>query len=870
MNERDSIFSADPERLKRLVDMGLEDDEPEVDDQASLVASVGGLLEQVGSQVGRYKLLDCIGEGGMGIVYLAEQIEPIRRQVALKLVKPGMDSKQVIARFEIERQALALLEHPHIARVYDAGTTDHGRPYFVMEYVQGLPITDYCDQHQLNIRTRIALFQKVCGAITYAHRKGIIHRDLKPSNILIAHDQNQENPKIIDFGVSKAINQPLTQKTLYTEEGRWIGTPEYMSPEQTLHSGQEIGNRSDIYSLGMVLYQLMSGVLPFEFQKLRAEGVDRVREVICEEDPKTPSRKLSSMTVEQCRELAVKRGTDYKSLGLILHGDLDWITLKALEKNPDKRYATAEALAEDLSHSLHHEPIAARPIGPIDRCLRRVRRRPWATATAVSVLIAVLMTVLMVWRGLTAPKEALALQSVASLAVLPFNNASGNSDYDYIIEGISYNLIRDLATLPQLHVAGESSVQQFSGQEVDLEAIQKTLPVDVILQGKLTEDEDVHIELVDLQANLSVWEMVVPFQIADVRTLHQEIGQRVARALGRDSDTAVRSEFDQRYTSKLEAYRLYLLGRHALWKFTPESTEKAIERFSEAIEVDDSFALAHAALANSYISGGVNLWPPSEAFQLARLHANRAVQLDASLAEAQVALGAIAFFYDRDWTQGERYIQHAQTLNPMSIEIHACLMHGRDVTNPQQSLPYVKDLLTRNPLSFVVKAEVGCASYYAREYTGSIEQYLAILELNPSYHHALWGLGRAYAQQGEYSKAIEVLERGHKSLGNWPALISELGYAYAMSEQNAKAEAMLLLLRSQSVDAYVDPYLMAMVHVGLGDHAQALSDLQRAVEINSTWLPWLKVEPKFDPLHSSPEFTGLLERVGLGIGNAVP
>ena len=867
MNEKDAIFSAEPERLKRLVDMGLQENESEIDAQAPTVASVGGLLERVGSQIGRYKLLDCIGEGGMGIVYLAEQVQPMRRRVALKLIKPGMDSKQVIARFEAERQALALLDHPNIAHVYDAGTTDHGRSYFVMEYVQGLPITDYCDQHKLNIRARIELFRKVCGAVTYAHRKGIIHRDLKPSNILISTDQGQEDPKIIDFGVAKAISQPLTQQTLYTEEGHWVGTPEYMSPEQALHSGQEIGNRSDIYSLGVVLYQLLTGVLPFDFQELRAEGVDRVRQVICEEDPKTPSTKLSSLTGEECRALAVKRGTDYKSLGRVLHGDLDWITLKALEKNPSKRYATADDLAEDLNRSLRHEPIVARPIGPIERSLRRIRRHPWATATAASILIALLMTGLLVWRHLTAPVEALVLQDVRSLAVLPFHNASGNSDYDYIIEGISVNLIRDLETLPELYVAPESSVQQFAGPDLDLAAIQEALQVEVVLRGRLTRDEDIHIELIDRQSNQPVREKVVQYTGDEERSLHQEIGHWVAAQLGRDTGRAAQSEFDQRYTSNPEAYRLYLKGGHDFRKFTPESMNQAIEHFEKAIEIDPTFALAHADLANLYITLGTDLWSPNKAFPPARRYAEEARQLDDTLAEAYIALSSIALFYDRDWIKAKKLFEQAQVLDPKLIENHPCALHGRhDATQPAESLPFIRSLLVSNPHSFMLKAEVGCVSYSAGEYTGSIEQYSTILELNPSYHLALWGLGRAYAQRaqrGDYAKAIDVLEQGREPLGDWSVLIADLGYVYAIAGENEKAEEMLSLLRSQSADSYVDPYLVAMVHVGLGDHAQALSELNRAEKVNSTWLPGLRVEPKFDPLHDTPEFTELLDRVGL-------
>ena len=853
MNDRDAIYSADPERLKRLVDMGLLGDELDDDAQAPTVASVGGLLERVGSLIGRYELLECIGEGGMGIVYLAEQVEPIRRHVALKLVKPGMDSKQVIARFEAERQALALLDHPYIAHVYDAGTTDHGRPYFVMEYVKGHSITDYCDQNKLNIRARIALFQKVCGAVAYAHRKGIIHRDLKPSNILISTDQGQEDPKIIDFGVSKAISQPLTQQTLYTDKGHWVGTPEYMSPEQALRGGQEIGNRSDIYSLGVVLYQLLSGVLPFDIQSIRAEGVDRVRQVICEEDPKTPSTKLSSLTGEQCRELAMKRGTDYKSLGRVLNGDLDWITLKALEKHPDRRYATADDLAADLNRSLRHEPIVARPIGAVERSLRRIRRYPWATATAASILVALLMTGLLVRRYLTPPVEPLVLQDVESLAVLPFRNDSGNSDYEDIIEGVTLLLLDDLATLPQLNVVNGNSAQQ----------------VDVNLQGRVNRDGYVHIELIAPQSRRSSSDLLIPFPLQDVRSLHKDIAQWVTDKLRPAQGRALESAFDKRYSPNLEAHKRYVRGRRAFGKFSSASMKEAIVYFKEAIEIDKTFALGYAGLANVYVAEGIDLLPPREMFSRARGHANRAFELDPNLAETHVALASIAYFSDRDFPKAERHLERALALNPMSIEMHACLMHGRDASNPNESLPFVKALLAENPHSLVVMGEVACASYYAGEYVGSIEYYSKIREINPSYNYALWGLGRAHAQLENYTEALKFLEQGREPLDGWSTLISELGYVYAMAKQGEKAEEMLALLASQSADgAYVDPYLEAMVYVGLGKHTMTLSKLNDSVEVDSTWLPWLRVEPKFKPLHHMQEFKELLESVGLG--NARP
>ncbi|MHC4540271.1 MAG: serine/threonine protein kinase, partial [Planctomycetota bacterium] len=248
-------------------------------------------MEKPGGHIGQYKLLSVLGEGGMGVVYLAEQKRPIRRQVALKVIKPGMDSKRVVARFEAEQQALALMEHPHIARVYDAGLAPSGRSYFVMEYVKGTPITEYCDKYKLTIGKRLHLFLHVCEAVQHAHQKGIIHRD-------VTLEDNRPVPKVIDFGIARAISQPLTEKTLYTEHGQLIGTPEYMSPEQADLSSQDIDTRTDIYSLGVVLYELLAGVLPFEQKVFREARIEQIRKMICEEEPKTPSTRLSKTSAE--------------------------------------------------------------------------------------------------------------------------------------------------------------------------------------------------------------------------------------------------------------------------------------------------------------------------------------------------------------------------------------------------------------------------------------------------------------------------------------------------------------------------------------------------------------------------------------------
>jgi serine/threonine protein kinase/Tol biopolymer transport system component len=317
------------------------------------------LTEGPGTVIGRYKLLEKIGEGGMAVVYMAEQTEPIRRKVALKIIKLGMDTRQVIARFEAERQALALMDHPSIAKVLDAGATETGRLYFVMELVQGVSITEYCDQNSLSTKDRLALFLQVCHAVQHAHQKGIIHRDIKPSNVMVTQRDGRSVPKVIDFGIAKATNQKLTEKTLFTRYAHLIGTPAYMSPEQAELSDLDIDTRSDIYSLGVLLYELLTGTTPFSEEELRKAGYIEMQRVIREQEPTKPSTKLTSLG-EKLTEVAKHRGCTPDLLRRTIRGDLDWIVMKALEKDRARRYETANGLADDVRRHLESEPVLAR------------------------------------------------------------------------------------------------------------------------------------------------------------------------------------------------------------------------------------------------------------------------------------------------------------------------------------------------------------------------------------------------------------------------------------------------------------------------------------------------------------------------------
>jgi serine/threonine protein kinase/TolB-like protein len=869
-----------------------------------------GPTERAGAQIGRYKLLQVIGEGGFGTVWMAEQREPVKRRVV------GMDTRQVIARFEAERQALAMMDHPNIARVLDAGSTETGRPYFVMEYVRGVGILEYCDTERLDTRARLSLFVKVCNAIQHAHQKGIIHRDIKPSNVLVTMHDGVPVPKVIDFGVAKATNSELTQRTLFTEHRQMIGTPAYMSPEQAEMSGLDIDTRSDIYSLGVLLYELLTGTTPFDSGELMKAGFAEMMRIIREQEPHKPSTRLSSLGASASRTAEQRLASDPRKLGLALRGDLDWIVMKCLEKDRTRRYETANGLAADVQRHLEDEPVVAGPPSRVYRVSKFLRRnRTGATAAAAVVALILLgLTGALVGlvhvrherdrareaelvaieaqqqaaserdRALSAEQQARESESRArtaaaqaqaenerarvaeqrantlrrfiegnslSLAVLPISNLSGSADQDHLAIGMTESLVADLNRIEAFDVRPASSVMRLVEQGLSPAELATQIGVDVLLEGRLRRADErlqISMSLIDPKNDLLLWSEFYDRPRNELFDLQREVSQDLVREASLQLTEQDHLRLARRQTPNEKAQEAYFYGIQNLRGGNKRELDKAVAFFDAAIGHDPEFAPAWEAKAWALgRSLGGNMIPHTT-MPAAFDAATQALRLDDTLAVAHVVIGFVQLQYYWNWEAAREAFETALRLDPNRGEAWLGMASFHvSIGEVDEAIRYLREAVSRDPAVLLIRGNAYSVPFFARRFDVAVEMFERGVSLDEdSWTPHAW-MGLALAQKGEIEEGLAHLEIA-ASVERNPVGLAMLASVYAMDGQEQAAGEILDEITEEWEADYVCPYEVATVFIAFGEMDLAIEWLDKGVHAQSECLPFLPVDPRFDPV----------------------
>lgn len=785
----------------------------------------------IGQVFGVYQITREIGRGGMGVVYMAERIDGVFRQdVAIKFIKRGMDTDSILKRFRNERQILASLSHPNVALLYDGGTTEQGLPYFVMEYVAGEPLYQFCDSRKLSIKERLKIFIKVCEAVHATHQIKVVHRDLKPSNILVKPDGT---PKLLDFGIAKLLDSELADTTIDpTATQMRMMTPEYASPEQV--SGGEISTASDIYSLGVLLYELLSGHRPY---RLKNRSPYEIARVICEEFPESLGESLESQEtfvekseVQTLEKVLESRGSNLKELRQALSGELEQIVMNALHKKPENRYQTALELAEDIQLYLKGKPLKRRFI-------------PQA-------------------------KPALAeKEEKISLAVLPLkvigSAFDGETDEQYLSIGLADALITRLSQVGRLVVRPTSSTLRFSNQN-DAFEVGRELEVEFVVDGNIRFVGNrirVTAQLLNVKDNSTCWAEKFDEQFTDVLELEDSISERVVKVLLPHLTGEEQQRLEKRGTNNVEAYQAYLRGRYFANQFSGESLLKSVEAYHQAIKLDPNYALPHVGIADFYIWSAVfGQIPCHEAYPKAKAAVENALRFDDSLGEAYAILAFITLLYEWNWSEAEKLVKRALELNPNYPFAHECYSNFFSTQGLfDEAIREIKLAEELDPLSPRAKLMTSWTLYQARRFAESVAKAKEATEMQ-TFAQGFLHLGNAQANNGETKEAVESLRQSINLWMDNPMPRYMLCYALVADNQKEEAWKVLEEMKVLGERVYLKPFYLGMAYAALAENDLAFEWFEKSLASGDEWFIWFGVDPKLDGLRQDSRYLRLLQK----------